>query len=426
MKEKLWYKLDNAGKLYPSITRTRISTVFRLSATLYDRVDKGILMEAAKEVMKRFPYFNVNLKKGVFWYYFEEHHKSIKVEAETFYPCMFLDYKKSGTFPLRILYYKKRISVEFSHSITDGTGALVFLKALLETYMIKKGMEIESDILESPIREEEWEDSFNKYYEKRVPAVDPPKKAVHLPMKLIKKGEYYIINGTLKVEDLKELGKRYGCTITELLTALYFESIIDYIKSMPRRKRRRYEERIVLNVPINLRKLFPSVSMRNFFISLTPYIDMRLGDYTREELISYIRKYMSLYIDKKNILQYIKRNVANEHKLIVKIVPLFIKNIAIKLAYNYKLGESSYTSSISNMGLVKFKDSRIDEYIKSIHFYPPPSRDNKIKVGLISYKGKVQLTFGKLTEDTNLEKIFFRKIRKEGIRVKIETNMEEE
>ncbi len=417
--EKRWYKLDNAGKLYPSITRTRISTVFRLSATLFEEIDIKKLQNALDKSIKRFPYFNVTLKRGFFWYYFEENHKKLEIEKETYYPCMFLSYKKSGTFPLRVLYYKNRISVEFSHSITDGTGAMAFLQYLIEEYLIEKGLEIKERILDDIIDEEEWQDSFKENYKKEVPPVVPPKKAEKFRMPLINKGEYYIINGSCKVEDLKKFSKKYDSTITEMLIAIYFETLTDFFSG------KKVKNPIVLNVPVNLRKIFNSKTMKNFFISLTPQIDMRLGKYTREELIEYIKSYFKLRVKEKNFLKYIKRNVKGEHVFIVKIVPLFIKNLAISMAYN-KLGESSYTSGISNMGLVKFRDKKIDDYIKSIHFYPPPSRENKIKLGIVSYKDKVQITFGKLTTNTEIEKIFFRKLRKEDIRVKIATNIKEE
>ncbi len=417
--KKSWYKLDNAGKLYPSITRTRISTVFRLSATLFEEVNTLKLQSALDKSIKRFPYFNVTLKRGFFWYYFEENHKKLEVEKETYYPCMFLSYKKNGTFPLRVLYYKNRISVEFSHSITDGTGALYFLQFLIEEYIIENKINIKKRIIENKIVEEEWEDSFKKNYKKEVPSIIPSKKAEKFKMSLINKGEYYIINGSCKIEDFRNFSKKYNSTITEMLIAIYFETLTEYFKG----KKTKYP--IVLNVPVNLRKIFNSNTMKNFFISLTPQIDLRLGMYTREELVEYIKSYFKLKVREKNFLKYIKRNVKGEHVFIIKIVPLSIKNLFISLAYN-KLGESSYTSGISNMGLVKFKDKVVDDYIKSIHFYPPPSKENKIKLGIISYKDKIQITFGKLTKNTEIEKIFFRKLRKEDIRVKIATNIEEE
>ncbi len=100
-KKKAWYKLDNAGKLYPSIASTRRSTVFRLSAKLSEDISPESLQIALENTIERFPYYKVNLKRGMFWYYFEEARHVPKIQKETHYPCMFLKFRKKKTFPFR-------------------------------------------------------------------------------------------------------------------------------------------------------------------------------------------------------------------------------------------------------------------------------------------------------------------------------------
>lgn len=39
---------------------------------------------------------------------------------------------------LRVIVYENRIAVEFFHSLTDGTGALIFLKTLTAEYLEQK------------------------------------------------------------------------------------------------------------------------------------------------------------------------------------------------------------------------------------------------------------------------------------------------
>jgi hypothetical protein len=421
---KKWYKLDNTGKLYPSITSTRVSTVFRISATLLEEVNHDLLQKALDNIIKRFPYYKVNLKRGLFWYYFEYANHNPKVEKETFYPCMFMFFKKKKTFPFRVLYYKKRISCEFSHSITDGTGVIIFLRTLLVEYYrlqgIKCGEQEGIFNINNSVRKEEYEDATHKYYQKGIPTPDAPKKAMHFPFKLTKKGEYSIITGILDTSDLKIQSKNYGCTITELLLALYFESIQDFVYTKAPDERKKILKRIVINLPVNLRNIFPSNTMKNFFISITPSIDLRLGKYSREELIRNIQNYMELSINKKYLSQYITRNVKNEKNMLIRVIPLFLKNFLMPVIYQ-RFGESGYTSSISNLGIIKLP-KEIEHRIDRFEFYPPPSKGNIIKVGVISYKSKIYISFGSLTKNKEIEKIFFRKIRKLDIHVKIETN----
>ncbi len=422
---KRWYRLDNTGKIYPSITSTRVSTVFRVSATLKGKVDPVLLQNALDNIIERFPYFKVNLKRGLFWYYFEYAYHNPKVKKEVFYPCMFMLFKKKKTFPFRVLYYNRKISCEFSHSITDGTGAIAFLKTLLVEYFKLKGIKstITKDILDikSSVKQEEYEDSAHKYYKKDIPPPDLPKKAMHFPFKLNKKGEYYIITGILDVSQLKEQSRIYGCSITELLLALYFETIQDFVYSQDKRKRKRLKKRVVINLPVNLRRIFPSTTMRNFFISITPSIDLRLGKYTREELIKQVKNYLELNLNEKYLSMYISRNVNNEKNKFIRIIPLFIKNLIMPVIYQ-RFGESGYTSSISNLGLIVMPNE-IQELIERFEFYPPPSKGNIVKVGVASYKDNIYISFGRLTKNTEIEKSFFRKMRKMNISVKVETNL---
>ncbi len=419
-----WFRLDNAGKLYSSIMSTRVSTLFRFSATLTEVVSPQILQNALENLMPRFPYFQVNLKSGFFWYYFVQTDKVPQVEEETFYPCMNMEMKKRGKFPFRVLYYNKKISVEFSHAITDGTGALIFIKSLVVEYFRLKGIEVQESEgffkYDQKPHEEEYEDAFKKYYNKKIPKLRRKNKAFHFPFRLVPKGIYKIVNGIIPVKLILSKAKEHNVSLTEFLLALYFQSIIEVVYSLPHKKRNRLIKPIILNVPINLRPIYPSKTMRNFFISVTPQIDPRLGTYSFDDILRYVHHYMKGEVDKRYISQQITMNVKSELSIIQRLFPLVLKDMILPVAYNV-LAESRYTSGLSNMGKVNMP-AEIEDYIERFEVIPPPSQGNIIKVALISYKDKLYITFGKLTNNKDIERIFFRKIRKMNIPVKIETN----
>lgn len=419
-----WFRLDNAGKLYPSIMSTRVSTVFRLSFTLTQLVDVIILQKALDNIMVRFPYFQVNLKKGLFWYYFEHTNNTPLVEEETYYPCMFLHYKKRRTFPFRILHYNNKISIEITHSITDGTGAIIFFKSLIIEYFKLKGYKTKdytnAFMINSKIEDCEYEDAFHKYYKKNIPTPPKLKTAFHFPFSLNTKGEYHILTGILNTNDLLQISRDHKSTITQFLLAIYFLSTIDYINTLPEPQKSKMLKPIVLNVPVNLRKLFPSNTLNNFFISLTPTIDPRLGDYTLDEIIKYIKNYMDMNINKKYISRYISRNVKNEKHFLLRSIPLPIKNLIMPYIYS-TFGERNYTSSISNLGKLTLPDE-FKHLVERFEMYPAPSTGNIIKVGITSYNNKTCICFGRLTSSKEIEQIFFRKLIKMKLNVKIETN----
>ena len=69
---KRWHRLDNTGKIFPMIANENLSNVFRISVTLKEEIDPGLLGQALEEVLPWFAGFKVKLKRGFFWYYFEE------------------------------------------------------------------------------------------------------------------------------------------------------------------------------------------------------------------------------------------------------------------------------------------------------------------------------------------------------------------
>lgn len=425
MARKRWYKLDNAGKLYPSIASTRRSTVFRLSVKLAQNVDETILQQALDQVINRFPYYKVNLRRGLFWYYFEEVSHSPKVMAETYYPCMFLNFRQKGVFPFRVLYHKQYIHFEISHSIADGSAAMIFLKTLIIQYF-----KLHSDIscktlegsiaLDSEIQPSEYEDAFHKHYVKGMPSPVTHGKAIRFPFELMAKGRYNFITGIVPTQEIRDISKSMDCTVTHLVGALVFMAIQDYMESLSPQGRKTMMGRIVLNIPVDLRRIYPSNTMRNFFVSFTPEIDTRLGTYELEEVIDYLKNYMKQHYREKYIKQFIGRNVRKERVLFIRLVPLWIKNLIMPFIY-YWFGERGYTSSLSNLGLVKLPEE-IRDQVEAIEFFPAPSEANKVKLCSCGYKDKLYLSFGSTTENRSIEKYFFRRLRRLGIPVRIESN----
>ncbi|MBI9098247.1 MAG: hypothetical protein JEY91_07200, partial [Spirochaetaceae bacterium] len=169
-KDRNWYRLDNAGKVYPAILSHRRTSLFRISTTLTETVNVSQLQRTLEKVIKRFPYFNVQIKAGMFWFFFETNEHLPVIEQDSRYPCMAMNVKKERMYLFRVRAFHKKISVEFSHILTDGTGALIFLKTLICQYFMDRGCTIDIsgdpfifDINTKP-DPQEFEDSFKRVY----------------------------------------------------------------------------------------------------------------------------------------------------------------------------------------------------------------------------------------------------------------------
>ncbi|BBM36853.1 hypothetical protein [Pseudoleptotrichia goodfellowii] len=416
--QKKWYKLDAFAKTYSSIISEGRTTCFRLSVLLSKEIDVELLKKVALILQEKYPFYNSELKKGIFWNYLQHKKENFTVDLETTYPCT--DIKKKN--PLRIIYYKKKISIEIAHFLTDGVGATEFLKDLIEKYLEIKyfNKKIEDEYeknekcdFETAVLKEntDYTDLYSKYM-KKVNKEKTVKSAFHLPIKILEKGQYHITTGEIAVEDIKNESRKYRTTVGRYLLAVYFKVLLDKYPNI--------KKQIVIGVPVDLRKIFSEKTYRNFFINITPTVDPSLGNYTLEEIIEYLENYFKMKVNKKEFYKSIYKAINPMRNVLVKSIPYFIKRIFYPFVFDY-YGEKGYTTGFSNLGILKL-DKKYSEYIKGFRFLPPPSKRCKIKIGIISDENKVYLTFGNLSTNHEIERDYFIYLRKRGIRVKISTN----
>ncbi|MGL1892351.1 MAG: hypothetical protein OCD02_12035 [Spirochaetaceae bacterium] len=415
---KRWFPIDNAGIFYPSIATDRVTTVFRLAVTTDHPIKIEKLQLALDRTLQDYPQFNVHCRRGFFWFYFEENKKRLLVTRDSLYPCRKIPLKRRGVHPLQIKAFHNRISLEISHAVTDGTGAFTFLQYLIHCYFIEIGHKIDLKERSESIIEEELEDSFKKYFKPQIPPPRKSDKAFHVPWKHDLKDAYNIISGFTPAANVKEVSKFYGVTITEYLLSVLGWALQEVYLAMPEKKRRRKSKPFRLMVPINLRKIFPSKSLRNFFLSVEPSFDPELGEFSFQEILKIIHHFMQVEVNDKYISRQISRNIRGQ--IDNKLIPLPIKNLILISLYT-KMGEGKYSTSISNMGIIDF-DKSIKENIKRVEFIPPPSSLCKIKLGVVTCNDTLTISFGSTVKETKLEQLFFSRLVKDGIPVEIESN----
>ncbi len=392
--------------------------MFRLSAEIDAPVKVHLLEEAYSRMLERCPYYRVELRKGLFWYYFEHNPSTPRVEAESRYPCLYQPYKKPGVFPHRVLAYRNRIAFEVAHCLTDGTGALNFLNGLVAEYLRLRGETIATGNLPIDPREEakpgEFADGFREAYRPGVPPAKPLTKALRFGGRPVKIPQFYMIEGRVVGAELKAKAGEFGVTIGEFLTALLIHVCDQEMKKKGMRKRP-----IRISIPMNLRRFYGSITMRNFVLSVEPGIDPRLGDFSFEDIIAKVHHFMRSELDHRFILRQIARNIQGELNPLVKIVPLGVKDFILRRMYAL-YGTSIFTLGFSNLGRVSIPDD-LGSFIRSYQFIPPP-HDNALNATSIAYHGTTSLTFASTIEDTGIERSFFRALRRMGLHVAIKTN----
>ena len=421
--KKNWYPLDNAAKIYPPISSKRRGGMFSLSARLTEEVVPEILSEAVDILLARFPMFKVKLKRGWFWYYLEENTRPFKVEPEDAYFLRYIGEVKNNDYLFRVMYRENKISATFYHSLCDGTGGLNFFKALLGEYLKLKGHDIKTEGLilneNSPHTLSESEDTFLSAYHKPKEKAKKDKNAFKTDGTPFDSDGCGVILGQVKIDELKALCKKYEVTITTFLSALYMQCVYtEFIKN-----KKVKNKNVQLLIPVNMRKVYNSETLRNFALFA------RLGHDWNEEIpfekcIEICKQQLKEGLDKEKLDAIIYSNVKTEKNVLLKVMPLFIKDIAMRIAYNY-VGDNLHTANVSNLGSVELPDS-VSKYVENISFALGPSYTCKTHLALLGYKNTLNLCFTRLFVETRLERAFFRRLSEMGVKAKISSNFWEE
>jgi hypothetical protein len=206
-----WMKLDNAAKIYPPVMRGELTGVFRLTAILNAPVSYSALQHAIDLTFKLFPSFSVELCPGIFWYYLEYNGQKPRLLLDEGSQCQAFPSKKKGEVMYRILARQNRISAEFLHIITDGGGAMMFFKMLLNNYSNiilntdqTKPLFPDSIILK-PVSD--TRDRFREYSKKKFPHPAKLSAAWHLPFNLKKKPRFNTMSFSVPANRLYEESK---------------------------------------------------------------------------------------------------------------------------------------------------------------------------------------------------------------------------
>lgn len=417
-----WVRLDNAAKIYPAARRKNWSNLFRQSVTLSEKVDTVILKSALDVTVKRFPSIAARLRRGMFWYYLQQVEKAPELSREYSYPLVFMDHQEMRKCAFRVIAYENRIAVEFFHSLTDGTGALIFLKSLTAEYLEQRyGIRIPAekgvlDRREEP-KEEELEDSFLKYAG-TVPASRKDTNAWKMKGEPQPEGRLNLTCFCLPVEQLRALAKAQGVTLTVFLSAVMMQSLMDLQREKVPSFRKR--KGIKLLIPVNLRQLFPSKTLRNFAMYTIPEIDPRLGEYTFGEICDVIRHKMGTELTAKHMSRVIATNVNDEKNPLVRLIPLPLKNLVMKAIFD-TVGERKSCLTLSNLGLVQVPE-QMQPYIRRFDFILGVQAAAPYNCGVVSYGDTVYVNFIRNIRAAELERHFYRILRDMGIDVTVESN----
>ena len=421
MKKKTWYRLDNAAKLYPAISNLRRPNLFSFSARLTENIDRKILEQAVNILLENNPAFKVKLRKGIFWYYLEKNYNPFVVKEE---PANYLGYfdfdEENNGYLFRVFCKYNKITIVNFHALSDGDGILTFFKSIIAEYLVLKGYKIDTENLitplDAPFTNGNSEDSYNKAYLKKGIKTPKEKKVFKVDGTPFDYDGYGLITAKINLAELKELCKKYNATITEYLVGLYLYTAYNvYVRG-----KKVKNKTISILVPANMRTRYPSKTLRNFSLFVRPKHDFEEKELNLEECIETSKKQIKEGLSQERLDALIHDNVKIEKNFFMKIVPLFIKDIAIRITYR-KVGENLQTGNISNIGIVNLPSS-IAKYVTDMTMAIAPTFSCKQQLGAITYNGNLYVTSSREFVETNFEREFFTTLSKNNVSVEIFSN----
>ena len=404
----MWFPLDNSSKIYPLSMGEELMSIYRLSVYLKKDINPIILQMALNYVVIRFPVFRTSIHKGLFWNYLDGINKHFEIEEEKFIPCSTMNISMDRNELFKVTYYKNRINCEFFHVLSDAHGGMVFLMTLVAEYLRLQNKKIaynEYVLNLNEFNEEEIRDKFKLVEVSGYKGKLIEKKAIQMDGKTSIIRPSQMIHFDLDAHLVHELAKEKKVTINELLLSFLF-LVISFSTSR--------DGDIKIQVPVNMRKYYPTKSLRNFSLYNTISIPKKEIK-SLDEIITIVKDESMKKLSKDEMDKVLYESIDLVKK--VGFIPLIIKKPITKFIY-YHFADKASTTVLSNMGRIDIPDTMKNEVI-SASFSLGTSHTNKSLFSIITINNILTLTISKYTNNTSLENNLYNLLKNYNLILKV-------
>lgn len=412
-----WRKLDDQAKVFALASNKRYSSIFRLSIILKEKIEIEILQKAVELSLEKYKAFKVKMKKGLFWYYFEENKKQPIIDIENEYPFKKINTIENNDYLFKVTYFDNKINIDFFHVLTDGNSGEEFLKEIIYKYLeLKHPKEIKViDGIEEQIFEDS-ENAYEKNYKKHVSKSNLfSKKAYMIQGEELDKGKIGINHFKINLEDIKSCTKAKECSISMYLVAMIAYSIYE-----TNFKINKGNKPINICVPINLKKYFKSETISNFFSYMIINLNLKnYKEYSFNEILDIVKKEFERKLKFEKIIETVSSDVGMTNNILIRIIPLFLKKIIVRIC-SLEV-KKHFTITFSNIGKFEINE-KYSKYIENFLVILSPDWAEKIKCGVCSYENNLMVTFGTILKDNLIESKFRDLLKEKNIEFLIEGN----
>ncbi|MEG1523668.1 MAG: hypothetical protein RR224_02395 [Clostridia bacterium] len=406
-----WYRLDNAAKVYPlSMTHTAIK-MYRVSAYLKEPVIPCVLQVALLTTLRRFPRFSTTIKRGVFWHYLDAARVHYTVRQEHMMPCTPIDVCRNHSLTFRVQYFNQRISFEAFHVLSDGTGALIFLKTLVAQYLKLLGISVPPnpeifDLTEVPT-EQEWRNDFTIVDQTKAKKDLSEKLALQVRGRRTTLQPARITHYFFSVKELLQIARSHETTITVLV----LRTMLLSAKATIHRKR----GRINIDVPVNMRKFYASSTLNNF--SMYGVLSFRMAEITEDDtMLTRITEKLAIQTSKDAMDKKVSWINSFVNQPLIRFLPLYIKSLISRISFKL-FGEKTVTATLSNLGVVKCDFAG---NVEQFDFILGPTSINIVGCAMGSYEDHMTFTITSSIKEPSFEQAMLEQFQKLGLAIRVE------
>ena len=116
----------------------------------------------------------------------------------------------------------------------------------------------------------------------------------------------------------------------------------------------------------------------------------------------------------------IETNVASERSPVLRVMPLFIKNLAMKAVFDL-VGECKSCLCLSNLGAVRLPQAMVP-YVARMDFIIGVQAKAPHNCGVVSWDGTMYVNMIRNIQEPELESHFYRVLHSLGLPVRVESN----
>ena len=401
------FAIDNSAILYLALIRKHHTNIFRFTVTLAEPVNPELLQTAVDRVHHRFPTILAGFRPGFFQHTQVPAEKPPQVAPD---PGLLINmtWKELAQCAYRVYYQDHHIIIEGFHGLTDGHGMVASFSTLTAEYLrlcygtvLPEGYPV-FDLTEEP-KAEETEDSYLKYGSAKTLHL-PSRYSYQLPGYDPKCGPVHRETLVYPVADLLKVARSYGVSITSLLSAVMAASIMELQHNRKKKKLRP----VRIMVPIDLRKIFPSKTLRNFILYALPTMEVREHGRSIRDLAQSFSRQIKDHLNKDNLAGIIAYNVKTQNMPLFRLLPAKMKYALMRLAYRF-FGESNSSLTMTNLGNIALPEAMLP-YVQAVTLTMMPRMRSPYNCGMYSYKGNFFIQLCRFPEKSELEEIFSRKL----------------